>query len=573
MRKIRVLKWASLCLLLGATASCSKRDPNTATLEGDASNTGELATPEGFDWSASFKGSVNVNFDNPRNISLENEPVYLISENGTVLKKAIVANQQVQFNVQLPEDANYYISFPNTGNRQKITGSQINMSISDNGFVMKKSKTNTSSCTACTSPFINGDMESPVILSKYTIINENSVPGWETDASDNKIEIWQSGFNGVPAQEGNQFFEMNANRPAALYQSLCLDPGSTIKWSVYHRGRAGVDVANVKIGSSLASATVQATMTDGTSGWGHHTGTYVVPAGQTTTLFIFEAVSAAGGSSVGNFIDNFKITCDLDGDGINDNEDDFPNDPNRAFTSYFPSAGKQVVAFEDLWPSLGDFDFNDMVLATQGVVTKDANNQLVEATFKVAVDAIGAGIHNGIAMMLYDANNQIIGNNIIASVSGDAALDPDNTNGLIVSSDIFTSISTYYQNNGTGPSATPDTLSFTINFNANAGSDFAPELYLFRANNRGHEVHLSGYPRTASLNQNLLNTADDNGDFKTSNGLPWAIEIITTNDYKNPIEKVDILDAYPQFQQWATSGGTDNVTWYNTPILEQVFEN
>jgi len=170
-------------------------------------------------------------------------------------------------------------------------------------------------------------------------------------------------------------------------------------------------------------------MTDGTSAWGHYTGSYTVPENQTTTFFVFSSVSSTGGGSYGNFLDNFEIACDYDGDGVPDDEDDEPGDPEIAYKSYFPTSGKQIVAFEDLWPSLGDFDFNDLTMSNQVVMSQNSNFEILSADFKVSIDAIGAGIHNGIGMMLYDGNGQEIPNNIIASISGDVSLDPENTNG------------------------------------------------------------------------------------------------------------------------------------------------
>ncbi len=405
----------------------------------------------------------------------------------------------------------------------------------------------------------------PYRSSGWGLYNEDAVPGRETTATDNKIEMWVSGFQGVPAQEGRQFFELNANQVAALYQELCLEPGATIYWSVWHRGRTGVDVAEVKIGGSIESAEIQATMSDGTSGWGHYSGSYNVPSDQTTTFFVFESVSSASSSqSVGNFLDNFEISCDTDGDGVIDRWDQLPDDGDGAFISYFPEDGKQVVAFEDLWPSLGDFDFNDLVLSNQVVITKDADLNLVDASFKVSIDAIGASLHNGIAMMLYTENKEAFGGNIIESISGDVILDPDNTNGLILSNDVFVTVNDRYQNNGPGPIGVPDTLRFTIVFNDNA-ADFIPELYLFRTGDRGLEVHRSGFPVTATMNTALFNTLNDAGDFKTATGLPWGMEIITDGTWKNPVEKVDILYAYPKFEAWATSEGVNEPTWYLEP--------
>src|SRR5690606_31809261 len=142
----------------------------------------------------------------------------------------------------------------------------------------------------CAENIINESFEETAVgTSTYLITYQDHVPGWKTTAPDSQIELWSDGFNGVPAAEGSQFAELNANQPAALYQELCISGGSKVQWSVKHRGRGGTDVAAVKIGSDLTSATTVETMADGTSAWGSYSGVYEVPVGQDSTFFIFEA--------------------------------------------------------------------------------------------------------------------------------------------------------------------------------------------------------------------------------------------------------------------------------------------
>mgnify|MGYP002631849089 CR=1 FL=1 len=536
----------------------------------------ELDISPDFNWTASKQGELIITLSNPLNVSTELEYIQIVNEQGTVIDHKIVYNNTATFEVNLPEDADFYIYFPVTTDKVKIEElGQMTIELGpavDYIYPAPTKSSSATSCTSCGTPMENGGGELPYRASGWGLYNEDAVPGWETTATDNKIEMWVSGFQGVPAQEGRQFFELNANQVAALYQTLCLEPGSTIYWSVWHRGRSGVDVAEVKIGATVQSAVYQATMSDGKTAWGHYNGTYTVPLGQTTTVFVFESISSASSSqSVGNFLDNFEISCDADGDGVIDPHDDFPDDPDRAFLSYFPEDGKQVVAFEDLWPSLGDFDFNDLVMSNQVAIAKNADGELVDASFKVSIDAIGASLHNGTAMMLYTTTLESFGDNIIESVSGDVSLDPDNTNGLILSNDVFVTTDNEYQNNGTGPLGVPDTLRFTIVFNGNADG-FIPELYLFRTDNRSHEVHRSGFPQTATINTSLFNTLNDAGDFKTLNGLPWGMEIVTDGTYKSPKEKVEILFAYPKFGTWATSNGVNEPTWYLEPVEANVVD-
>src|SRR5438094_544348 len=70
-------------------------------------------------------------------------------------------------------------------------------------------------CNCANFSLINPDFEQPGGISGFAIIPETSVPGWKTTASDHMIEIWHSGFGGVPSQSGTYFVELQANQPGA----------------------------------------------------------------------------------------------------------------------------------------------------------------------------------------------------------------------------------------------------------------------------------------------------------------------------------------------------------------------
>ncbi|MEU8324160.1 hypothetical protein AB0C33_37860 [Nonomuraea sp. NPDC048881] len=155
---------------------------------------------------------------------------------------------------------------------------------------------------------INGSFEAPVV-SNYEIRPDAShndpraVPGWRTTASDGRIELWRTGFQNVPADDGQQFAELNANMVSTLYQDVPTTPGTKLYWKLSHRGRQGADTMALQIGPPNAPVE-QARMTDGNTAWGHYTGEYVVPPGQSTTRFAFKSISAAGGNpAIGNFLD------------------------------------------------------------------------------------------------------------------------------------------------------------------------------------------------------------------------------------------------------------------------------
>ena len=160
---------------------------------------------------------------------------------------------------------------------------------------------------------VNGSFEAPPVASiDWSIPDASTNPstGWHTTATDNKLEFWRGGASGVPAADGQQFAELNANQVSTLYQDVPTVPGTPMTWSLYHRGRLGTDVMRVLIGAP-GSTTAQvptgassADISDDNTAWRHYTGVYVVPPGQTVTRFAFESVSAAGGSpTAGNFLD------------------------------------------------------------------------------------------------------------------------------------------------------------------------------------------------------------------------------------------------------------------------------
>ena len=170
---------------------------------------------------------------------------------------------------------------------------------------------------------LNGSFEDPVIsaTTALSIINDNTVPGWETTAPDSLMEFWAFNFQSVPAFQGNQHVELNANYVSTLFQDVSTVPGDSLNWYFAHRGRWGTDVIELKIGTPT-NLVSQGTFSTGNTAWAVYNGTYVVPAGQTTTRFAYVSVSGSGGNpTVGNFLDGaafFPVSChvDSDGDGV-----------------------------------------------------------------------------------------------------------------------------------------------------------------------------------------------------------------------------------------------------------------
>jgi LruC domain-containing protein len=272
---------------------------------------------------------------------------------------------------------------------------------------------------------------------------------------------------------------------------------------------------------------------------------------------------------------------DTDNDGVADNVDAYPTDPSRASNDYFPSENSfGTLAYEDLWPAKGDFDFNDLVVDYNYTLVKNAAGDVVDVKAKYVVRAIGGSYANGFGIQLNVAPGavaSVTGTQLTESIISNApnGVEQGQTKATVVIFDnafsILPNTGTPFVNTVEGEAyTTPDTMNITINFSsaqslANVGAaPFNP--FIFINGERGKEVHLAGNAPTSLANATFFGTADDDTDvngnkfYLSETNLPWALNIATGFAY--PKEKVDIVTSYSNFASWAQSGGNINTDWY-----------
>ena len=251
--------------------------------------------------------------------------------------------------------------------------------------------------------------------------------------------------------------------------------------------------------------------------------------------------------------------------------------------NFFPAAGFGTLAFEDMWPSKGDYDFNDLVVDYQFKVLTNTSNMVTQVNGTFILKAFGASYQNGFGFQLpatIDATLlNVSGYSLTEGFIDLAANGTENGQSkptIIVFDNAYRQMQ--HPGQGTGvntdpnaPYVLPDTLRITIDFPPNTYSyndldisSFNP--FLIANKNRGIEVHLPDYPPTSLITESLMGTMDDISDpgtgryFKTKNGLPWAIHIYQSFDY--PIEKSPVNEAYLHFNEWATSSGSTYPNWF-----------
>lgn len=170
---------------------------------------------------------------------------------------------------------------------------------------------------------INGSFEIP-LFSGTTVqqVNENLVPGWDTTASDNNIEIWANGNLGVFAADATQHAELNATQVSTLYQDVTGIPANaTVGYSFAHRGRLGPDTMALRIsdlgsdnapggtGSAADTQLFNQQFTTGAQAWVQYSAGSIGPLSLGNDMrFEFISVAATGGNqAIGNFLDNVSF--------------------------------------------------------------------------------------------------------------------------------------------------------------------------------------------------------------------------------------------------------------------------
>jgi LruC domain-containing protein len=274
--------------------------------------------------------------------------------------------------------------------------------------------------------------------------------------------------------------------------------------------------------------------------------------------------------------------ADLDSDDIPDAYDDYPNDPLLAFNNYYPCGiAYGSLAFEDLWPGLGDYDFNDLVIDYNYNQVTNSENKIVKIDAKYIVKAQGASLENGFGVE-FD-----IAQSAIASISGQDLQEgyiSTNANGtesgqtkavLIAFDNAYNQLPSPGSGIGANtqpglPYVDPGLMNIEIVFDqpyTQAEVGFPPyNPFIIINADRNLEVHLPDHAPTQLASLAYLGTEQDNSQpsigryYKTENNLPWAIDI--WYNYSYPVEKAEITAAHLKFSDWAQSNGDNYPDWF-----------
>jgi LruC domain-containing protein len=278
-----------------------------------------------------------------------------------------------------------------------------------------------------------------------------------------------------------------------------------------------------------------------------------------------------------------ETPVDTDGDGVIDIKDLFPKDPERAYINYYPSQNNWgTLAFEDMFPSAGDYDMNDLVISYRYTMIANAQNNIVEMTAEYQPLANGAAFQNAFGVqfpfspsLIRSATGQKVSTGL-AKLSSNGT-EAGQSKAVIIPIDNVSAVLNYpngaffVNTRNDLDKVTVAPIAVSIQFN----SPITPSTlniansnpFLISNQRRTHEVHLPGFAPTDLADLKLLGTGDDdskpssNRYYVSKDNHPWALNFAETLKY--PLEGVAINKAYLYFLDWAKSGGSSYKDWYS----------
>ncbi|WP_038869095.1 MULTISPECIES: LruC domain-containing protein [Vibrio] len=276
------------------------------------------------------------------------------------------------------------------------------------------------------------------------------------------------------------------------------------------------------------------------------------------------------------------------------------NDPDVTVTSVYPSSNSYAtMAFEDRWPLMGDYDFNDVVWRYRVTELLNGQRELKTITVDYTLQAMGAGFSNGFAVKLPNVdptnvasvtltkNGQAVEHTVLQSGSETILVVSEDLRAELESLGVLSETCTYYRTqSGCLNQQAAELLAYQLVVELTTPVErdlvgYPPyDSFIFAAENTYHgdfvatfpgmtwQTHFKSFSGTAEMNNAIFNMHDDDTGgseyFLTDNNMPWAINIRA--EWEHPIELMDISHAYTGFPAWVSSNGETDTSWYSTPV-------
>lgn len=265
--------------------------------------------------------------------------------------------------------------------------------------------------------------------------------------------------------------------------------------------------------------------------------------------------------------------------------------------------------FEDLWPAKGDYDMNDVTIKTKTILyRKGSNNNIINGETTCYIWSKGGSLPFGLGVEFlewdepYDYHFKYNSSPWLVLESGSSSsvymLSSSVSNNTLILSN---NLSVNYWNTDSlhNDSINLTEIKYKFSFVNSSTKYFEPNYFIFSSNPTYKEVHIWGFPPTRKMqsNMSLFGTENDistsqttwnwlpSNDFyfpnnlnlspvanfyKSNDGMPWGMHLIS-DVWHVPYEKTSILDAYPLFDEWVNSNGTNYQNWKSSWDVNHIF--
>jgi LruC domain-containing protein len=255
------------------------------------------------------------------------------------------------------------------------------------------------------------------------------------------------------------------------------------------------------------------------------------------------------------------------------------------------------IAFEDSWPEKGDYDMNDVVILQNSSLLLTASSEVEQIEIQGELKALGASYRSGFSIQLDNVLPENVDSNLVTfEINGilqETNVIEEGTQYLVIkiTEDLRSHIETnevcnYYRTQSSCSNSSQLTFSVTIPFITPIAlaqfpeAPYNPFIFarpasyhgdLFFHPGRGLEIHLKNKPPTSKVDISIFGMDEDhtqlseNLTYQNINGLPWALAINPGSGevWEHPLERMDLLEAYPKFQIFVESSGNNETTWFS----------
>lgn len=219
---------------------------------------------------------------------------------------------------------------------------------------------------------------------------------------------------------------------------------------------------------------------------------------------------------------------------------DIPDEPEEPSEDTYTTTA--TIAFEDIWPTGGDYDLNDVIVEHGRTITHNSNGYItkIEDSFKVT-NLSGSAEYT-------DAFGFTVASNAVGSAEGALAVEANNQ--FIMFADAQASIGETFVLTRTFKEGDLASKNFDDEFNPFIVIDYVPG-----AKNR-KEVHLPKMAATSWADASQQGTGDDAYYVNKNGKYPFAISLEGVTNWIPVTERVTIGSEgeYPLYNNWVEAG-------------------